>query len=32
MKIAKVLGTDELIKCLKKYNLELDHAYDKILG
>lgn len=32
MKIAKVLGTDELFKCLKKYNLELDPHYDKILG
>lgn len=32
MKIAKVLGTDDLFKYIKKYNLELDENYNKILG
>ena len=31
VKIAKVLGTDDLFKVLKKYNLTLDQHYDKIL-
>lgn len=26
------MGTDELFKCVKKYNLDLDPHYDKILG
>ncbi|KAJ2156642.1 Casein kinase II subunit alpha [Coemansia sp. RSA 552] len=32
VKIAKVLGTEELFAYLKKYNIELDEQYDKILG
>eukprot|EP01016_Furgasonia_blochmanni_P034334 TRINITY_DN368_c0_g1_i1.p2 TRINITY_DN368_c0_g1~~TRINITY_DN368_c0_g1_i1.p2 ORF type:complete len:395 (-),score=116.13 TRINITY_DN368_c0_g1_i1:218-1402(-) len=32
VKIARVLGTDDLLKYLKKYNLKLDPAYDNILG
>lgn len=32
MKIAKVLGTDDLYKYIHKYNLELDENYNKILG
>ena len=31
MKIAKVLGTDELYLYLEKYDIELDSAYDDIL-
>ncbi|KAJ2599829.1 Casein kinase II subunit alpha [Coemansia sp. RSA 1722] len=32
VKIAKVLGTDELVAYLKKYNIELGEHYHKILG
>jgi casein kinase II subunit alpha len=32
VKIAKVIGTDELFAYLEKYDLELDPAYDSILG
>ncbi|PIA15889.1 Pkinase-domain-containing protein [Coemansia reversa NRRL 1564] len=32
VKIAKVLGTDDLVAYLKKYNIELDDRYHKILG
>jgi casein kinase II subunit alpha len=32
VKIAKVLGTDELYAYLDKYDIELDSAYDDILG
>ena len=32
VKIAKVLGTDDLFKYIKKYNLKLDSNYDEILG
>ena len=32
MKIAKVLGTDELFIYLEKYDIELDSQYDDILG
>ncbi|KAJ2404111.1 Casein kinase II subunit alpha [Coemansia sp. RSA 2530] len=32
VKIAKVLGTDELHAYLKKYNIVLSEQYDKILG
>ncbi len=32
IKIAKVLGTDELFAYLKKYDIELDKQYDDILG
>lgn len=32
VKIAKVLGTDELFDYLRKYDLTLDPQYDKILG
>ena len=32
VKIAKVMGTDELIEYLKKYNIELHQNYDGILG
>ncbi|KAJ2450183.1 Casein kinase II subunit alpha [Coemansia sp. RSA 2424] len=32
VKIAKVLGTDELHAYLKKYNIVLNEQYDKILG
>jgi casein kinase II subunit alpha len=32
VKIAKVLGTDELYAYLDKYDIELDAAYDDILG
>jgi casein kinase II subunit alpha len=32
VKIAKVLGTDELYTYLEKYSLRLDSQYDKILG
>ena len=32
MKIAKVLGTDELFAYLDKYDLELDPQFDGILG
>lgn len=32
VKIAKVLGTEELHKYLKKYELTLDPGYNKILG
>ena len=32
MKIAKVLGTDELFPYLEKYEIELDSHYDGILG
>jgi casein kinase II subunit alpha len=31
VKIAKVLGTDELYLYLEKYDIELDSAYDDIL-
>eukprot|EP00825_Cyclidium_porcatum_P052294 TRINITY_DN9867_c0_g1_i3.p1 TRINITY_DN9867_c0_g1~~TRINITY_DN9867_c0_g1_i3.p1 ORF type:complete len:262 (+),score=45.92 TRINITY_DN9867_c0_g1_i3:177-962(+) len=31
VKITKVLGTDELYKCLKKYNLELDQEIAKLI-
>ena len=32
VKIAKVLGTDELFAYLDKYDIELDAQYDDILG
>ena len=32
MKIAKVLGTDELFAYIDKYNVTLDSHYDDILG
>ena len=32
MKIARVLGTDELFAYLDKYDLELDPHFDGILG
>ncbi len=32
MKIAKVLGTDDLFRYIKKYGLQLDAYYNKILG
>jgi casein kinase II subunit alpha len=32
VKIAKVLGTDELFEYLEKYDLELDPHFDGILG
>lgn len=32
VKIAKVLGTDDLVVYLEKYNLTLDQHYDDILG
>lgn len=32
VKIAKVLGTEELLEYLRKYDLTLDSQYDKILG
>lgn len=32
VKIAKVLGTDELFLYLEKYDIELDAQYDDILG
>jgi casein kinase II subunit alpha len=32
VKIAKVIGTDELFEYLDKYDLELDNHYDGILG
>ncbi|GAA5897190.1 hypothetical protein JCM5296_002248 [Sporobolomyces johnsonii] len=32
VKIAKVLGTDELFNYLEKYRIELDPEYDEILG
>lgn len=32
VKIARVLGTNELFAYLEKYNLELDVQYDEILG
>ena len=32
MKIAKVLGTEELFLYLEKYEIELDAQYDDILG
>lgn len=32
VKIAKVLGTDDLHKYIKKYNLTLDSQYNSILG
>ena len=32
VKIAKVLGTDELFQYLEKYDIELDAQYDDILG
>ena len=32
MKIAKVLGTADLYKYVKKYDLKLDPKYDEILG
>lgn len=32
VKIAKVLGTDELFEYVEKYDLELDSHYDSILG
>lgn len=32
VKIAKVLGTDELFEYLDKYDIELDAQYDDILG
>ena len=32
VKIARVLGTDELFDYLDKYNLELDPHFDSILG
>lgn len=31
-KIAKVLGTDELYRYLKKYNIRLDSYFDGVLG
>lgn len=32
VKIAKVLGTDELFSYLRKYDLELDTHFDGLLG
>lgn len=32
VKIAKVLGTDDLFEYLDKYDIELDQQYDDILG
>ncbi len=32
VKIAKVLGTDELFAYIAKYNIKLDSHYDTILG
>jgi casein kinase II subunit alpha len=32
VKIAKVLGTDELFEYLEKYDLELDPHFDELLG
>lgn len=32
VKIAKVLGTDDLFEYLDKYDIELDAQYDDILG
>mmetsp|Transcript_8197 Transcript_8197/g.16132 ORF Transcript_8197/g.16132 Transcript_8197/m.16132 type:complete len:355 (+) Transcript_8197:2557-3621(+) len=32
VKIAQVMGTDDLLKYLQKYGLELDDAYDGVLG
>lgn len=32
VKIAKVLGTDELFQYLEKYDIELDAQYDDLLG
>lgn len=32
VKITRVLGTDDLLAYIKKYDLKLDSAYDKILG
>ena len=32
VKIAKVLGTDDLFEYLDKYDIELDPQYDDILG
>jgi len=32
VKIAKVLGTDDLLDYLDKYDIELDAQYDDILG
>lgn len=32
VKIARVLGTDELFKYLQKYNIKLDKQFDNILG
>lgn len=32
MKIAKVLGTEELYAYVEKYNVQLDSHYDDILG
>jgi casein kinase II subunit alpha len=32
VKIAKVLGTEDLKKYLVRYQLKLDHHYDDILG
>jgi casein kinase II subunit alpha len=32
VKIAKVLGTDDLFKYIEKYDIELDTEYDDILG
>ena len=32
VKIAKVLGTDELFKYIEKYDIELDAQYDDLLG
>lgn len=32
VKIAKVLGTDELYAYIDKYGIRLDHQYDELLG
>lgn len=32
MKIAKILGTDDLFNYVEKYNVTLDSHYDDILG
>jgi len=32
VKIAKVLGTDELFAYIEKYDLSIDPVYDDILG
>ena len=32
VKIAKVLGTDELFQYLEKYDIKLDAQYDGLLG